>query len=135
MEAATPEDFNQALEGAKQSGMGQAVPANFMQEFEKQAEELAQDPKFQEEIKKEKPEITEEEILDTAKKTAFSNSKEELQLQLEEGGEEIVKQALEAIEYDMPDEQSQKVIEQTPVGKQYYEITEKAKSELMSYIQ
>ena len=135
MEAATPEDFNQALEGAKQSGMGQAVPANFMQEFEKQAEELAQDPKFQEELKKEKPEITEEEILDTAKKTAFSNSKEELQLQLEEGGEEIVKQALEAIEYDMPDEQSQKVIEQTPVGKQYYEITEKAKSELMSYIQ
>ena len=135
MEAATPEDFNQALEGAKQSGMGQAVPANFMQEFEKQAEELAQDPKFQEELKKENPEITEEEILDTAKKTAFSNSKEELQIQLEEGGEEIVKQALEAIEYDMPDEQSQKVIEKTPVGKQYYEITEKAKSELMSYIQ
>jgi len=57
-----------------------------------------------------------------------------LQVKLEAGGEEIVKQALEAIEYDMPDEQSKKTIEKTPVGKQYYEIYEKAKSELMSYI-
>ena len=135
MEAATPEDFAQALEGAKEAGMAEAVPANFMQEFDKQAEELAQDEKFRSEMQKEKPEITDEEILDTAKKTAFSNSKEELQLKLEQGGEEIVQQALEAIEYDMPDEKSQKEIEKTPAGKQYYEIYEKAKSELMSYIQ
>lgn len=135
MEAATPEDFAQALEGAKEAGMAEAVPANFMQEFDKQAEELAQDEKFRAEMQKEKPEITDEEILDTAKKTAFSNSKEELQLKLEQGGEEIVQQALEAIEYDMPDEKSQKEIEKTPAGKQYYEIYEKAKSELMSYIQ
>ena len=106
-----------------------------MQEFDKQAEELAQDEKFRSEMQKEKPEITDEEILDTAKKTAFSNSKEELQLKLEQGGEEIVQQALEAIEYDMPDEKSQKEIEKTSAGKQYYEIYEKAKSELMSYIQ
>ena len=135
MEAATPEDFAQALEGAKEAGMAQAVPSNFMQEFDKQAEELAQDEKFRAEMQKEKPEISDEEILDTAKKTAFSNSKEELQLKLEQGGEEIVQQALEAIEYDMPDEQSQKEIEKTPAGKQYYEIYEKAKSELMSYIE
>ena len=134
MEAATPEDFAQALEGAKEAGMAEAVPANFMQEFDAQAEELASDPKFKEELEKEKPGITEEEVLETAKKTAFSNSKEELQVQLEAGGEEIVKQALEAIEYDMPEEQDKKIIEKTPVGKQYYEIYEKAKSELMSYI-
>lgn len=135
MEAATPETFAEALEGAKQAGMAQAVPANFMQEFDKQAEELANDEKFREELKKEKDSITDEEILDTAKKTAFSNSKEELQVQLEQGGEEIVNQALEAIEYDMPDEANQKMIEKSPVGKQYYEIVDKAKSELMSYIQ
>mgnify|MGYP001315427124 CR=1 FL=1 len=134
MEAATPEDFAQALEGAKEAGMAEAVPANFMQEFDAQAEELASDPKFKEELEKEKSGITEEEVLETAKKTAFSNSKEELQVQLEAGGEEIVKQALEAIEYDMPEEQDKKIIEKTPVGKQYYEIYEKAKSELMSYI-
>ena len=135
MEAATPEDFAQALEGAKEAGLSQAVPPNFMQEFDKQAEELAQDEKFKEELSKEKPEITDEEVFETARKTAFSNSKEELQVQLEQGGEEIVKQALEAIEHDMPDEKTQKMIEKTPVGKQYYEIVEKAKSELMSYIQ
>ncbi len=129
------EEFAQALEGAKDAGLAQAVPPNFVQEFDKQAEELAQDEKFIEGLKKEKENITEEEILDTAKKTAFSNSKEELQIQLEEGGEEIVKQALEAMEHDMPDEQNQKIIEKTPVGKKYYEIYEKAKSELMSYIQ
>ena len=134
MEAATPEDFAQALEGAKAAGMAEAVPANFMQEFDAQAEELASDPKFKEEMSKEKPDITDEEVLETAKKTAFSNSKEELQVKLEAGGEEIVKQALEAIEYDMPDEQSKKMIEKSPIGKQYYEIYEKAKSELMSYI-
>ena len=70
-----------------------------------------------------------------AKTTAFANSKEELQVQLEQGGEEIVKQALEAVEHDMPEEADQKIIEKTPVGKQYYEIYEKVKSELMSYIQ
>ena len=134
MEAATPEDFAAALEGAKEAGMAEAVPANFMQEFDSQAEELASDPKFKEEMEKEKPGISDEEVLETAKKTAFSNSKEELQVQLEAGGEEIVKQALEAIEYDMPDEASQKIIEKTPIGKQYYEIYEKAKSELVSYI-
>ena len=135
MEATTPEEFSQALEGAKEANLAQAVPANFMQEFEKQAEELAADPKFKEELQKEKKEITDEEILETAKKTTFSQSKEELQLQLEEGGEEVVKQAIEAIEYDMPDEASQKIIEKTPVGKQYFEIVEKAKKELMGYIQ
>ena len=135
MEAATPEDFAQALEGAREAGLADAVPSNFMQEFDAQAEELAKDEKFREELEKEKQGITDDEILDTAKKTAFSNSKEELQIQLEQGGEEIVKQALEAIEYDMPDEQSQKMIEKSPIGKQYYEIVEKAKSELMSYIQ
>ncbi len=134
MEAATVEEFAQALEGAKEAGMAQAVPPNFMQEFDKQAEEIASDPKFREGLEKENPSVTDEEVLETAKKTAFSNSKEELQIQLEAGGEEIVNQALEAIEYDMPDEASQKIIEKTPIGKQYYEIYEKAKSELMSYI-
>lgn len=135
MEATTPEEFSQALEGAKEANLAQAVPANFMQEFEKQAEELAADPKFKEELQKEKKEITDEEVLETAKKTTFSQSKEDLQVQLEEGGEEVIKQAIEAIEYDMPDEASQKIIEKTPVGKQYYEIIEKAKKELMGYMQ
>lgn len=135
MEATTPEEFSQALEGAKEANLAQAVPANFMQEFEKQAEELAADPKFKEELQKEKKEITDEEVLEAAKKTTFSQSKEELQVQLEEGGEEVIKQAIEAIEYDMPDEASQKIIEKTPVGKQYYEIIEKAKKELMGYMQ
>ena len=101
---------------------------------QEEAEELAKDPKFKESLEKEKPQVTDEEVLETAKKTAFSNSKEELQIQLEQGGEEIVEQALEAIEYDMPDENSKKMIEKTASGKQYYEIYEKAKSELMSYI-
>jgi len=135
IDAQTPEAFGEALEVAKQNGLSQAVPPNFLQEFEKQAAEIAKDEKFVEDLKKEKPEITEEEVLETAKTTAFANSKEELQVQLEQGGEEIVNQALEAIEYDMPDEQEQKIIEKTPIGKQYYEIYEKAKSELMSYIQ
>ncbi len=135
IDAKTPEEFGEALEVAKQNGLSQSVPPNFMQEFEKQAGEIAQDPKFVEDLKKEKPDVTEEEVIETAKTTAFANSKEELQVQLEQGGEEIVKQALEAIEYDMPDEKEQKIIEKTPIGKQYYEIYEKAKSELMSYIQ
>ena len=134
MQAATPEEFAAALEGAKEAGMADAVPANFMQEFDTQAEEIAKDPSFKEALEKENPAITDEEVLESAKKTAFSNSKEELQVQLEAGGEEIVKQALEAIEYDMPDDESKKMIEKSPVGKQYYEIYEKAKSELMSYI-
>ena len=33
MEAATPEDFAQALEGAREAGLADAVPSNFMQEF------------------------------------------------------------------------------------------------------
>ena len=135
IEASNPEEFAKALEGAKEANLAQAIPSNFMQEFEKQAEELAADPKFKEELQKEKKDVTDEEVLETAKKTTFSQSKEELQVQLEEGGEEIVKQALEAIEYDMPDEETQKAIEKTPVGKQYFEVVEKAKKELMGYIQ
>ncbi len=135
IEAQNVEEFAQAVEGAKTAGLSQAVPSNFMQEFDKQAEVLASDEKFIEGLQKEKPEITDEEILDTAKKTAFSNSKEELQIQLEEGGEKLVEEALEAIEYDMPDEKSRKEIEKSPVGKKYYDIYEKAKSELLSYIQ
>lgn len=135
MEASNPEEFAQALEGAKEANLAQAIPPNFMQDIDKQAEELAADPKFKEELQKKKKDITDEEVLETAKKTTFSQSKEELQIQLEEGGEEIVKQALEAIEYDMPDEETQKAIEKTPVGKQYFEVVEKAKKELMGYIQ
>ena len=135
MEASTPDAFEEALKNAKAAGMGQVAPANFMKQFEDQASEMVKNPDFKEELEKKKPNITDEEVMKTALSTVFSNAKEELQLKLEEGGEKIVQDALEALEYDMPPEDQRKQIEKTPVGKQFYDVYEKAKSKLLGYIQ
>ena len=132
--AQTPDEFEQALETTKQSGLAEAVPPTFKADFEKQAETIAKDEKFLEGLKKDNPEITEEEVLEIATKTAFSSAKDQLQVQLEDGREDVVGQAIEAMEYDLPEETSKKIIQKTPVGKQYYELLDKAKNELMDYI-
>ena len=130
----TPEEFASALETAKQAGMEAAVPPSFKADFEKQAETIAKDEKFLEDLRKDNPQITDEEALEIATKTAFSSAKDQLQLQLEDGREEVVEQAIEAMEYDLPEESSKKIIEKTPQGKQYYELLDRAKNQLMDYI-
>lgn len=136
--------FNEALSKLAEAGVDIAESGadQVEAEVEKGAKELAADEEF---IKTsteekggstkegEKPEISEEEVLEAARKVSFNNAKQNLQKQLVDGIDTLKKSTLEALEKDAPPKEDMAMMQKSPGGKEYIKMLEDAKSEVDSY--
>ncbi len=143
-QASDVESFNEALSKLTEAGVDlQASGADKVEgEVEKAAKELASSEEFlkttaEEKGKSakegEKPEISEEEALEAARKVAFNNAKQNLQKQLVDGIDVLKKSVLEELAKTAPPKEDLDAIKNSPAGKEYAKMLEDAKAEVDSY--
>jgi hypothetical protein len=140
-QAADVDQFNEALAKLSEAGVDIAASGadKVEAEVEKGAQELAADEEFRKTTAEENPGgdakegMSDEEVLEAAKRVAFNNAKQNLQKQLVEGIDILKKSTVDALEKDMPPQEEMTVIQKSSGGKEYIKILEDAKAEVEKY--